>query len=101
MAGVWRTQVILSLMDNWSNPGGIDQIVAWSSTAQQRTDFFSDQASMELYQSSVAKIITRVNTINGRRSVCSTSCPRVLRRLVTGAQRLLVQNPVNLGRSPL
>lgn len=62
----WHFQVILSLMDNWSNPGGIDQIVAWSGSAKARTDFFSDANCMRLYKNWVAKLINRVNQINGR-----------------------------------
>ena len=59
-------QVILALFDNWSNPGGIDQITAWSGTASNRNEFFSDANCMSLYKALVQTIITRVNTINGR-----------------------------------
>lgn len=54
-------------MDNWSNPGGIDQIVAWSGTARNRVDFFSDANCMRLYKNFVSTIINRVNQISGRR----------------------------------
>lgn len=60
-------QVILSLLDNWSNPGGIDQIVAWSGTAKGRTEFFTDANCMDLYRQHVSTVLRRVNSINGRK----------------------------------
>ena len=65
-------QMILSLLDNWSNPGGIDQLVAWSGTAKSRQDFFTDPNCMQLYKQHVKTVISRVNTINGRKY---QSCP--------------------------
>ena len=59
-------RLILSFTDNWSSIGGVDQYVNWSSTARTHEDFFSDRQSRRMYINNVEKIISRVNTINGR-----------------------------------
>jgi endo-1,4-beta-mannosidase len=58
--------VILSLVDNWDQTNGVDKFVTWSGTAKTHEDFFSDANCMQLYKSTVAAIIGRVNSINGR-----------------------------------
>lgn len=60
-------QLILSLTTNWGDTGSIDQYVSWSSTADQHEQFFSDADCRQLYKSFVKTVLSRVNTINGRR----------------------------------
>ena len=62
-------QLILSLVDNWQLTDGVDQIVKWSGSAKSHEDFFSDPNCMQLYRNTVAAILNRVNSINGRTCV--------------------------------
>ncbi len=54
--------------------------MSWSGTAKGHDQFFSDRNCMQLYRNTVATIINRVNTINGRRSVPHQSCAGMLGR---------------------
>ncbi|GMH39935.1 hypothetical protein BSKO_07839 [Bryopsis sp. KO-2023] len=59
-------RMILSLTDNWSEAGGVNEYVEWSRSASRHGDFFKDRAARKYYQTHVRTVINRVNTINGR-----------------------------------
>ena len=60
-------QVLLSFVNNWGTTGGVDQFVAWSPTASIHQHFFTDAGCRAMYRASVAAVVNRVNSINGRR----------------------------------
>lgn len=59
--------MILALVDNWDQTSGVDKFVKWSGTATSHEQFFTDANCRQLYKNTVAAIIGRVNTINGRK----------------------------------
>lgn len=59
-------QVLLSLVNNWSDTGGIDEFVKWSGGGDH-TKFYTDPSCRQMYKAHVAAVINRVNSINGRR----------------------------------
>jgi|GEM_PF-741903 len=59
-------RVILPLVNNWGDYGGMDQYVAWSPTASSHDDFYTDDSTRVWYMSHASTVISRVNTINGR-----------------------------------
>lgn len=65
-AAISPAQVILSFVDNWQATGGVDQFVKWSGSATTHAQFFSDPNCMQLYKNTVAAVVNRVNSINGR-----------------------------------
>ncbi|MDY6777121.1 MAG: cellulase family glycosylhydrolase [Candidatus Nanohaloarchaea archaeon] len=65
-AGKRGIRVILPLVDNWGK-NGMDQYVAWSDTASNHDDFYTDQRVQELYRGYVKELLTRTNTITGRK----------------------------------
>jgi len=89
-------KVILSLLDNWKAGGGVDEVVDWSPTAPKRTHrrkkdgagdfdggalsasarayeaarhalFFSDPGSRDIYRRWAGILLSRTNSLNGRR----------------------------------
>ena len=59
--------VTLVLGDWWTTPGGVNAYTAWSPTATCSEDFFSDPTCIELYKRNALNLISRTNSINGRR----------------------------------
>eukprot|EP00891_Asterochloris_glomerata_P001627 jgi/Astpho2/1627/e_gw1.00030.19.1_t len=64
-------KMILSLIDNWNATGSVDQIVQWSGSASvsaaTHEEFFTDAQCQSLYKQLANAIVTRTNSINGRR----------------------------------
>ena len=81
MSSTWcHAQVILSFVDNWQATGGVDQFVKWSGSTITHQQFFSDGNCMQLYKNTVAAIVNRVNSINGRTCALSPLSPAHRRR---------------------
>ncbi len=59
-------RVVLPLVNNWVDYGGMDQYVAWSSTAAYHDAFYTDSDCRTWYLNHAAAVINRVNTVNGR-----------------------------------
>jgi mannan endo-1,4-beta-mannosidase len=59
-------RLLLSLTDNWQQTGGADEFVRWAG-ARTHEDFFSSPAIKQLYKNHVAAVLSRVNSINGRK----------------------------------
>lgn len=59
--------VTLVLGDWWTTPGGVNAYVAWSPTATCSEDFFSDPTCIEHYKRNALNLISRTNSISGRR----------------------------------
>lgn len=58
-------KLVPALVNNWGELGGMDQYVAWSSTATRHDDFYVDEECRQFYKSFVEKVVTRTNTITG------------------------------------
>ncbi len=50
-----------------TTPGGVNQYVAWSPTALMAEDFFTDPTCREHYKRNALNLLSRTNSINGRR----------------------------------
>ena len=59
-------RLILPLVNNWDDYGGMNQYVAWSATASQHDDFYTDASCKQWYKDHVAQVLNRVNSFNGR-----------------------------------
>lgn len=59
-------RLILPLINNWKSYGGIDQYVAWSSTANSHDDFYTDSNTRKWFKNYIYTVLNRVNTINGK-----------------------------------
>ncbi len=64
-AGKRGLYLIIVLVNNWDNYGGMDQYVAWAGLSGHDT-FFTDPGVKQLYKNYVQHLLTRVNTITGR-----------------------------------
>jgi len=60
-------RVILPLVNNWDDYGGMNQYVEWSLTVDHHDDFYTDANCRAFYRDHAAAMIGRVNTFNGRR----------------------------------
>jgi len=60
-------RVILPLVNNWLDYGGMDQYVRWSETARFHDDFYTDLSCRSMYRGHLEAMTGRVNTVNGRR----------------------------------
>jgi cellulase (glycosyl hydrolase family 5)/mannanase-like protein len=58
-------RMILPLVDNWSNFGGMDKYVEWSPTANSHDDFYTDALCKQWYKNYVSYVLNRVNTYTG------------------------------------
>jgi len=58
-------RLLLTLVNNWNDYGGMNQYVEWSPTAGAHDDFYSDPACREMYRAHAAKLLTRVNSFTG------------------------------------
>ena len=59
-------RVILALVNNWDDYGGMNQYVAWSGTASSHDDFYTDANCRAWYKNHISAVLNRVNTFNGR-----------------------------------
>jgi mannan endo-1,4-beta-mannosidase len=59
-------RVVLPLVNNWIDYGGMDQYVAWSPQAQFHDDFYTDDSTRAWYRNHCDRLSHRVNTFNGR-----------------------------------
>lgn len=65
-AAAYDIKVILSLVNNWDDYGGMNQYVAWSPTASQHDHFYTDANCRQWYRDHARVVIERVNTYTGR-----------------------------------
>ncbi|MFH1864428.1 MAG: cellulase family glycosylhydrolase [Candidatus Eisenbacteria bacterium] len=66
LADEYGLRVILPLVNDWDDYGGMNQYVAWSGTASAHDDFYSDENCRSWYKDHVYTVLNRVNTFNGR-----------------------------------
>ncbi len=59
-------RVVLPLVNNWADYGGMDQYVAWSPTASGHDDFYTDANCRAWYRDHLTTMAARVNSFNGR-----------------------------------
>jgi mannan endo-1,4-beta-mannosidase len=59
-------RLILPLVNNWDDYGGMNQYVEWSPTASHHDDFYTDENCRMWYRNHVTTVLERVNTFNGR-----------------------------------
>lgn len=59
-------RVVLPLVNNWIDFGGMDQYVAWSPQGQFHDDFYTDDSTRTWYRNHCDRLIHRVNSFNGR-----------------------------------
>jgi len=71
-AADYDIRLILPLVNDWADYGGMDQYVAWDAlygtspgTASDRIDFYTDPDTVQWYQDHVAAVLNRVNTLTG------------------------------------
>lgn len=57
-------RVLLVLIDNWSDVGGVDEMVKWAGRGEHE-DFFTDDGLKEMYKQRVSAVVGRVNSITG------------------------------------
>ena len=60
-------RVVLPLVNNWVDYGGMDQYVAWSPTATTHDQFYTDSNCRAMYRDHASAMINRVNSMNGIR----------------------------------
>ena len=58
-------KVILPLVNYWEAYGGMDQYVAWSPTAWQREQFYTDWHCKQTYKNHLNQMVNRVNHNTG------------------------------------
>lgn len=54
-------KLILSLVNNWDDFGGMNTYVSWSPTARSHDDFYSDYRTRELFKAYVNNLLWRTN----------------------------------------
>jgi len=59
-------RVILTLVNNWDDYGGMNQYVAWSATASTHDHFYTDANCKDYYKAHISAVLNRVNTFNSR-----------------------------------
>jgi mannan endo-1,4-beta-mannosidase len=60
-------RLILSLVNGPPEFGGMNQYVGWCAPGQSRLAFYTNGTCRQIYQDFVRHLVTRVNTLNGRR----------------------------------
>lgn len=58
-------RLIIPLIDNWNNFGGMDKYVEWSPTASSHDEFYTDAYCKQWYKNYVNYFLNRVNSITG------------------------------------
>lgn len=70
-AGQLGIKLIIPLVNNWNDFGGIDQYVRWRATSSAETrewfhdDFYTDPTIRGWYQAWITHVLERVNTLTG------------------------------------
>lgn len=54
-------KLILSLVNNWDDFGGMNAYVAWSETAHSHDDFYSDPKTRQLFRAYINNLLWRTN----------------------------------------
>jgi len=57
-------RLVLTLVNNWKEFGGMDQYVAWFQKSYHH-DFYTDSQIKQAYKDYVAHLVNRVNSVNG------------------------------------
>ncbi len=60
-------RVLLALVNNWSDYGGMDRWTLWRFGSVNHDKFYTDSVIREWYRDLVQVLVNRVNTVNGRR----------------------------------
>lgn len=64
-AGLLNIRLIIPLVNNWDDFGGMNKYVEWSSTANVHDDFYIDPQCKDTYKSYLSYVLNRVNTYSG------------------------------------
>jgi len=64
-AGRRGLKVLLTLVNNWDDYGGMRQYVEWSPSAASHDDFYTDSQTRDWYRAHAARVLGRVNTLSG------------------------------------
>ena len=64
-AGRRGLKVLLTLVNNWDDYGGMGQYVEWSPSAASHDDFYTDPQARDWYRAHAARVLGRVNTLSG------------------------------------
>jgi mannan endo-1,4-beta-mannosidase len=64
-AGARGLKVILALVNNWDDYGGMRQYVEWSPSAASHDDFYTDPQTKGWYRDHAARVLGRVNKLSG------------------------------------
>jgi mannan endo-1,4-beta-mannosidase len=64
-AGQLGLRVVLPLVNNWDDFGGMNQYLAWCSSTAGHDDFYRNTCAKNLYKNYVQYVLTRVNTYTG------------------------------------
>ncbi|MBI4587156.1 MAG: cellulase family glycosylhydrolase [Planctomycetes bacterium] len=64
-AGELGLRLVLPLVNNWSDYGGMDQYVEWSPDAASHDDFYTDPSCRQWYRDHAARVLHRINTFTG------------------------------------
>lgn len=65
-ADMLNLRLILTLVNNWDDYGGMNQYVAWSPTASVHDDFYTDANCRQYFKNHIAAVLNRYNTLTGR-----------------------------------
>jgi mannan endo-1,4-beta-mannosidase len=66
-AGTLGIRLILSLVNNWDDFGGMNAYVRWSPTARTHDDFYSDPETKAIYRDYLNYVLWRTNHMTGIR----------------------------------
>lgn len=61
----YGVKIVLPLVNNWPEYGGVPQYLEWSPTASEHADFFTDAECKDIYKDYVTYVLNRTNTITG------------------------------------
>lgn len=59
-------RLILVLVNNWDDYGGMKQYVDWSPTAISHDDFYTDPSTKRFFKNHISAVLNRKNVFNGR-----------------------------------
>jgi len=59
-------RLILTLVNNWDDYGGMNQYVEWSPTASSHDQFYTDTNCRNYYKNHINRVLTQVNAYNNR-----------------------------------
>jgi mannan endo-1,4-beta-mannosidase len=58
-------RLVLPLVNNWNDMGGMNQYVQWSPTASSHDDFYTDQWCRDTFKAYINHFLNRVNNFTG------------------------------------